>query len=470
MLRLSVILALLAGFALSPKLWLSSRTYPLTPVWQFLRPLSSPADHIVFYALAAALIVLSFAPRRATFTAAFALLALVALQDQSRWQPWFYQYVVMLLAIALAGAGRQAAARNTCCLIVAATYIWSGLAKLNPNFMSDAFPSLVDPLIKTWPTAAQWPVGHLGYLAPFLECGLGAGLITRRFRPAALFFAIAMHAFILITIGPLGRRYNSVVWPWNLAMMAFLLILFRRTEDPAPQDILWGREFAYQKVVLVLFAIMPALSFFNLWDDYLSSALYSGNKTSAVIYVSDAALDRLPEQIADYVTEGAPDRNELDINDWSFGEMNVPSYPAPRIYKNVARQVCRYAPDGAGVELVVEGKFALANGNRRSVYHCADLLPLVPPSAFPGRAESVLRAFRDALGLEARGGTGFEHDQSRLVPRMADDTGFRQRDGIARQGHIAELLVFVIQLRVFEAAMQTAPLHACGEVAPLGTD
>ena len=69
-----------------------------------------------------------------------------------------------------------------------------------------------------------------------------------------------MHLFILIAIGPLGRNFNVVVWPWNLAMIAFLLILFfRRTDEPTLHDIVWGRGFVFQKVALILFGVMPAL-------------------------------------------------------------------------------------------------------------------------------------------------------------------------------------------------------------------
>jgi hypothetical protein len=53
--------------------------------------------------------------------------------------------------------------------------------------------------------------------------------------------------------------------------------------------------------------------------------------------------------------------------------MKVPAYPEPRIYRNVARNICGYAAGGAGVELVVEEKTALVNGGRRSVYSCRDL-------------------------------------------------------------------------------------------------
>lgn len=374
LLRLSVIAGLLAGFALSPKLWLSSRFYPLTPVWSFIGPLRAPGDSIVFFTLIALLIAASLSPRREILIALFALLALVALQDQSRWQPWFYQYVVMLLAIALAGPERESAALNTCCLVVAATYLWSGLAKFNPNFTGGTFPHLASPLVSALPSSVGGFILRLAFVAPLVECGLGVGLLFRRWRTAAVFGAIAMHVFVLVAIGPLGLRANSVVWPWNLAMVAFLPILFlRRAGEPTPRDIVWGRGFAFQKVVLVLFGFMPALSFFNLWDHYLSSALYSGNRTTGSVYVSDAVFDRLPDTIEDYVHEDQPDRNRLNLDEWSLGEMNVPTYPETRIYRNVARQICHYAIGGSGVELVVQGKLALVDSGRRSVFNCSGL-------------------------------------------------------------------------------------------------
>jgi len=374
LLRIVVVLGLLAGFALSPKLWLSSRLYPLTPVWSFIQPFASPGDAIVFFALIVLLIGVAAAPRRGLLAAAFALILLLTLQDQSRWQPWFYQYALMLLAIVLAGSSRQDAAMNTCRLIVAATYLWSGLAKLNPQFMSDTLPWLLHPLLKSWPAPAQRFVLHLAFLAPLVEFATGAGLFTRRFRRAALMLAIAMHGFILIVIGPLGSNFNTVVWPWNLAMIAFLLILyFRPARQPALRDIVWGRGFAFQRIVLVLFAIMPIFSLFNLWDDYLSVALYSGNINSGVMYMDDDAFDRLPPAVAAFVTDEGKNLDGLDINDWSYGELNVPAYPESRIFRNVARQVCSYTEDSASLKLVVRGKFALGHRGRQSVYRCAGL-------------------------------------------------------------------------------------------------
>jgi hypothetical protein len=81
----------------------------------------------------------------------------------------------------------------------------------------------------------------------------------------------------------------------------------------------------------------------------------------------------LPEQIQGHVYEEGPKLSSLDINDWSFDELKVPAYAEIRIYRNVARQICRYVSNGSGVELVVQEKFALVNGGRRHAYQCADL-------------------------------------------------------------------------------------------------
>src|SRR6185437_1806842 len=177
---------------------------------------------------------------------------------------------------------------------------------------------------------------HGMFAAPFLEASIGVALLARRFRPAALVAAIVMHIFVLWAIGPWGNNYNPVVWPWNLAMIAFLTILFRRTKS-APADIVWTRNFAFQRIVLLLFAIAPALSFFNLWDAYLSFAFYAGNENSASISMTDAVYDRLPEALDDYVYEDGPDLNDLSISDWSPDELKVPPYAEIRVFRNVGR-------------------------------------------------------------------------------------------------------------------------------------
>ena len=112
-------------------------------------------------------------------------------------------------------------------------------------------------------------------MAPLVEAGIGVGLLTR-YRNWAVILALGMHAFILFCIGPLGHDWNTVVWPWNVAMAAFVVLLFWRTGDISPKKILLlsrRRPSYLHAVVLVLFAVMPLLGLFGLWDSYLSASL-----------------------------------------------------------------------------------------------------------------------------------------------------------------------------------------------------
>ena len=367
-LRICTAAGLFAGVALSYKLWLNSRLYPLTPAWPFPKPLPPPFDSVRLTALLILLILIAVARRPRVFVGVFLLLAgWAACEDQSRWQPWFYQYLFMLAAIGLADGNRPEATLNTCRLIVASIYVWSGLEKMNPNFVHNTIPFLLTPL-------HLLALKKLMIAAPVLECGAGCALLSRRFRRMAVVCAAGMHIFILLTIGPLGWNYNTVVWPWNIAMIALLIILFWRADD-SPLDILWvrtpGPEFAFQKVVLLLFGIAPALSFFNLWDTYLSFAFYTGNGDSASIYLSDATFDRLPDKLADYVYEYSPNVKELSIPDWSWGEFNAPHYPEDRIYRNVFRRVCELTGSPPDLKLVVRGKLALLHSGQERIYYCS---------------------------------------------------------------------------------------------------
>ena len=343
--RSIVAAGLLAGLLLSPKLWLSSRIYPQTPVWSGLPAIPPPFDWVVYAALLLAVAVSAVKPRA---TVVFLGLAAVLVAcDQSRLQPWFYQYSFMLLALSVAEGGE-----NVCRLIVFSVYFWSGLQKLS-GFAGDTFPWLVEPF-------HGWVPLWVGKAAPFVEAGLALGLLHCATRRPAVAAAVAMHAGILLAIGPVGHNANHVVWPWNLAMAASVVVLFWR------EDFVWLKRGWLPRVVLVLFTLAPGLSFFGLWDHYPSWALYSGNQNEATLYFSDAVYEKLPDAVQDYVTDEGPDRDGLKVAEWSYGELNVPAYPEVRVFRQVQRALCRYGE----VTLVIEGKATLFGGKRRTVFTC----------------------------------------------------------------------------------------------------
>src|SRR5579871_695492 len=228
--RTAVVLGYLAGLLLSSKLWVNTRFFPLIPVLHGLPRLHFPLDYLCAAGLFLLLSTIGVARRPRPYILGFAALILfLALYDQNRWQPWAYLYLFLLLTLAnfswtpddIAG---QENILNICRLCVAATYFYSGLQKLNPHFADVGLTSLLGPMAARLPLAHVWPLIMAGF-----ETCIGIGLLTRKLRDIAVICACGMHLFILFSCIVI-IHWNSVVWPWNLTMIALVIVLFWKAD------------------------------------------------------------------------------------------------------------------------------------------------------------------------------------------------------------------------------------------------
>ena len=69
-------------------------------------------------------------------------------------------------------------------------------------------------------------VHYAGLALPMFEILAALGLLFAKNKQRYALLLIAMHIFILIFLSPLGINYNSIVWPWNVLMILYLIILF----------------------------------------------------------------------------------------------------------------------------------------------------------------------------------------------------------------------------------------------------
>ena len=372
--KLVVAVGCICGFLLSHRLWISSRTFPLVPLVSSMPRLAYPFDYAWFGLLLLLLVAIAVSWKPRGYILAFVvLLAISCAMDQCRWQPWVYQYLFMLAALGLfswqeTDSPGQFNALNICRLIVASIYFFSGLQKINQHFAPEVLSRLVEVLVRYIPL-----IGQYGRVVPFIEMGIGISLLTPKFRKAGVFAAVAMHWFILCAIGPFGLNWNSVVWPWNLTMIALDFLLFWNADFSLPQ-VLWRNPFKFQKAVLLLFGVMPFLSFFGWWDSYLSSSLYSANTNFANIYVGNAVSQQLPPGIQRYVEHLSGNNNVLKLLDWSFGELNVPPYPEPRVYEAIGADICKMTGNSPDVALYVEERVTLRGGGDTTRYTCLGTL------------------------------------------------------------------------------------------------
>lgn len=365
LLNVALPLAVLCGFVLSRRLWFDSpRFYPTVPFFDFLPTVSTTAGYVWFGTLVVLLVLAAF--RAWPYASAFVALASVyVLFDESRLQPWFYQYLFMMLALAAHtwSGGDARVPLRACALVVACVYFWSGVQKLNPQFSAEVLPSLVAPYVARMPALSTGlATTTLGVLIPLTEICAGLMLLTRKWRRAGVVLALITHAVVLPLFVP--ARRNNVIWPWNVAMVAFVLILFRRSADGA-RDFLPRKALSLQTAALVLFGLMPAFSLFGLWGQYLSSALYSGNVPRAEFTVSEQVADKLPARAQGKLR---PDGEgfKLDLNHWSYAEFNVPAYPSEKVYRAAAARLCKLAESPTEVRLEVREPPRFFGGSTRT--------------------------------------------------------------------------------------------------------
>jgi hypothetical protein len=144
LLKATLLAAFCIGLSMSSALWIGLRSFPLVPVVPASAEIEGHVAIILYFALFALAAAALIARWPRWFIAAFLGVMLVfCLEDQTRWQPWVFQYSLLMAVIALVpvdGQESQQRALNLVRLIVAFTYIFSGLQKINSNFMFVDFP------------------------------------------------------------------------------------------------------------------------------------------------------------------------------------------------------------------------------------------------------------------------------------------------------------------------------------------
>ena len=362
--------ATLLGMLASLKLWLTARTFPLLPLGG-LPAVPAPWDAVLLGGLLLALLLAVRFHRPSVLCFLLGSLLLYG-TDQNRGQPWFYLYWILLLLTLLPEATALAAAR----FVLSAVYIWAGVQKCGPDFQRLVVPYLMQPVSNWFPPGPASCVQWIISATPAVEIFIGVALWIPRLRLGAIALTIAVHVVALLVLGPLGHKYNAVVWPWNLAMVALVVVLF----PPVSFVESWRqlrRSFIGTGIV-ALVTLLPLLSYSGRWDSYFSFALYSGNTATADLFITPALAERLPPELKPFahplhpdVVAANPELNGLwifDIQSWAQSELGVPPVPEPRSYVSAARYVARFAPGPNDAQLLIQPR-----GGPPQVYRAADL-------------------------------------------------------------------------------------------------
>lgn len=380
--RLILFTRLLALFVLlclafSWRLWVSTRLYPLVPVWGLVPAFPYPFDYLFLALFSGLLFAVILRPRSKRWIGSvLAAFTIFFFQDQSRVWPSFYQFffLFLLLLTSRSDGGEEEAHRLLAGMrfIVAAVYFWGGVQKLNPYFFNEEFPWFLRPLTDLLPFGIPF-LPALGVFAAVFEVLFGIGLLTKRFRAVALYDALLMHALIFVCIGPIRNNWNDSAWIWGQTMAVQVWLLFYKA-PPFDFKKMFGAPPLYnvpQALAVLFIGILPLLNNLNRWDSALSFNVYTGNVTHGQIGMHPDAARRLPAELSPFVSE-REGWALLDLNAWTIHEFNANPYPERRVFKAVLGTICSHLPDRS-VRLFLTEKSGWFSPKSTHAYGCGEM-------------------------------------------------------------------------------------------------
>ena len=348
--RRLVCLALVVGKVMSWKLWLFDRKYPLCPVWDSLPLLHHPADHLVAYATLLFLLLAGIFAKRSLFLWAYlGLDALNLIQDQTRWQPWVFEYLMLLLPTLYLSRNTDTEKAHRIlrlqAFVLAAVYLFAGLQKLNPEFI----PSIWQPIVANLfhiPSQNEGPWLPWGYAIPVLEIIGAVFLVLKPTRIWGVALFLVTHLFILYYLMPSGINYNSIVWPWNIALAVLIIPVFVNSGVQFfKQPILPKSADGLLPAFVLLLLILPAVNLFGYYETELSSNLFTGKSNNMLLMIKPEALPKIPQHLKRYVVnyQYVPQYNGpiISMQMWAMHEMNVSVISERRVFKQISRNYCR---------------------------------------------------------------------------------------------------------------------------------
>ena len=402
-LRATVAVATFVMLALSWPLWTApDETFPRVP---FVRgaawPDEPPAAAWLVYAILLTTVAAAALPARGgtwALGASTLLLIALVLQDQHRFQPWVYQYVVLaLVLIGLAPARALRYARWW----FAGLYFYSGLSKLDVSFTRETGASFLAALagpLGQHPALWSERVRDAAILAmPAAEMLVAVLLIDPQMRRAGLAGALLIHAALVAILGPWRLGHSTIVLLWNVAMMFEVWVLFGPAVAPQGEPMAAERDPKAAPVVAILFwaaFVAPLGERWGLLDAWPAHALYASHVERTAVFLYDDARGAYPETIRRHLAmTGEGPWQRLDLTGWSRAVRGTPVYPAGRACNGLAEALAARYGGPHPVRVLHWSRADRWNG-RRELVECVGLDAIRRQgdrywlNAHPGRSRS----------------------------------------------------------------------------------
>jgi len=331
------------------RMWTTYRLFPTAPVFENLDRIP-PVVHTALFILSFLLVLLLlFTKNKFVLAGTLFVEICMCLLDQNRWQPYEYQ-CLFIIFIFLVNNNKPTFIIASFTVVLVFTDFYSGLGKLNGSFLRTFWSPVILKTFLGVPLniSREHYLYYSGYFLGFFELITGAILMFSKTQKVAAKALILMHLFILVLLGPWGLNYNTVVWPWNIAMIMYLYIIFLKRD--AGTFILKPVFKGWNKLVIIAWGILPALHFIGYWDGFLSASVYSGKSPKMIICIQDVSkCKQLQVFCKNYGNKFCDGKKNIELQDWAINETNVIPNPEIRVYKILQKKLEKQYPS-AGLQ------------------------------------------------------------------------------------------------------------------------
>ncbi|MEQ6123881.1 MauE/DoxX family redox-associated membrane protein [Pseudotenacibaculum sp. MALMAid0570] len=323
--RIAALASTLVLMLYAPKLWLSSKSFPVVPLFEWIPIPIGVLEYIFWGLFFGSQLIYIFINKRWIGWFVVLLYVYLSLVDQNRLQPYFYQSALTILAIVIFPSKTETKkVLYAVILIFFATYFWSGIQKLNEAF----YIQWLSAINKHFSWLPQWFLKSFTYAVPWLEASMGVLLLFNRTRTFAITFILGMHAIIVGLLFYLGYGYNVV--PWNFQNMISVVVLFYGLKTVSSHEF-FTYQFDKQKVLVLVFTMLLPIAnnLFGYYDNLLSFHFFTADLSYYNVIIHEDLEEKLPQDAKDFYRyyEG---QTYININEWAQYDNKVLFYPEKR--------------------------------------------------------------------------------------------------------------------------------------------
>ncbi len=314
-----IVITFAVSLILSFNLWGNNRTFPLFPIFDIQ---INWIHKIAQYGFLILIFICILIPGKKLIKSFLIFLVFLISLDQIRLQPWVYFTILCLIPFAF--KNKEITRFNYLRILFIVVYIWSGIHKLNENFIIFIFESILVDGFNLKSIYVISTLKKIGYLIPIIEISTGLLLIFKITRKLGFTILLTIHLYILYYLIA-GIRGNYVIIPWNILMIVSSYFLFYRTNNnlKIPQS-------HFLKIILIVISLLPVGFIVEKIDQTLAFSLYDGKIKS--LYLFENTFNYRDNDIDKTIVKKG---YLTDYNAWSFKEMNVPFYPENRFIKKL---------------------------------------------------------------------------------------------------------------------------------------